>query len=96
MIVNTGDWIWFAKIQSKSECLSQTRGQNTKNKNFSLVDHIVLNSFHFNPEYPDQTINKIPIRKGQWRGQKIKSFEITIKYWETFQLKSNISNSSPF
>lgn len=67
-----------------------------KTKNFSLVDHIVLNSFHFNPEYPDQTINKIPIRKGQWRGQKIKSFEITIKYWETFQLKSNISNSSPF
>lgn len=30
MIVNTGDWIWFVKIQSKSECLSQARGQNTR------------------------------------------------------------------
>lgn len=61
------------------------RGQNTKKKQcFSLVHHIDLNSFHFNPEYPDQTINKIPIRKGQRRGQEIiKSFEI-IKYWETF------------
>lgn len=66
MIVNTGDWIWFAKIQSKSECHKQEdkKHEKIKTNNFSLADHILQNLFRLNPEYPDQIMNKIPIKKG--------------------------------
>lgn len=67
MIVNTCDKIVFAKKFSlKQSFVTNKRIKYLKTRLTNSLSQIIL--FITNSEYPDHTINKIPIRKGQWKG----------------------------